>query len=165
MSPILPGLRRAIAVKLIPQAIKSGVTRTGFLHQLRTKGLGYRKTTFLTDWRKAIGEEERKGLARYVRKDRIPSPRVMVEVDWELEKGMEYMYKVKTWGQLRPGEPLTERGAIILSDKPLTPLQVEERVALRWVERREDYPEELIKTQLEMIYHKKPGITEFLEGL
>lgn len=165
MSPILPGLRRAIAVKLIPRAIKSGVTRTGFLRQLRTKGLGYRKTLFLRDWRKIIGEKEKKDLAKYVRRDRMPSPRVMLEVDWELEKGMEYMYKVKTWGQLRPGEPLTQRGAMILSDKPLTPLQVEEQVALRWAERKEDYPEELIKIQLEMIYHKEPGITEFLEGL
>ena len=72
----------------------------------------------------SVNELERKADAyKYVRKDRMPTARVIAQVDWELSS--EYMYKVKIQSRLRPGEPLTERFVNIMQDRPMTPGEIE----------------------------------------
>ena len=86
----------------------------------------------LADWR-SVGEIKKKeGAMRYVRKDRYPTG-VQEAKAW-FKMSREFMYKVKVESRVRPGEPLTERFVNIMSDKPLTPAQVESEVFQAWGE-------------------------------
>jgi len=90
---------------------------------MKARGLSYRRTDMLADWR-SVNEVERKADAyKYVRKDRMPTAKVIAQVDWSLSR--EYMYKVKILSRIRPGEPITERFVNIMQDRPLTPGEIE----------------------------------------
>jgi len=128
-------IKRAAAIPLMRRAIDKGQSRVSFLRELRTKGLTYRKTTMLGDWRTYAEIETKRDLYKYVRKDRLPSERVMAKVSWELPK--EYMYYVKTRRQIAPEEPIIEQVKAVHYDLPLTPIEVEE---LAWKEIREQSP-------------------------
>jgi len=105
-------------------------------------GLSYRKTLMLSDWRTVSGIEAKKDLIKYVRKDRVPSARLLPDVEWELSR--EYMYKVNTLSRLKPDEPLQERFVNIMSDVPLSPTEVEQQVMSMWGE-WEKYAQESIE--------------------
>jgi len=96
----------------------------------------------LSDWRSVNQLETKKGLMRFVRKDRYPSKMAIAEVDWMLSK--EYMYKVKVQSRLRPDEPITERFVNLMSDEPLTGAMIEQGVIEKWAE-WEDYTAEAIE--------------------
>ena len=130
MPVIALGLRRAIAIKLMPKAFKAGQTASSFRQVLRGKGLSYRWTDILKDWRTTNQIEAKKDVLKYIRKDRLPSPRLMIEEPWKYSK--EFVYKADTWSRTRPDEPLTERIVTLLSDKPLTSREIEEQIATKW---------------------------------
>jgi len=96
----------------------------------------------LSDWRSVNEIEAKKGLMRFVRKDRYPSKTAIAEVDWLLSQ--EYMYTVKVQSRLRPDAPLTERFVNLMSDTPLTGIMVEQGVIEKWV-KWEDYTAEAIE--------------------
>lgn len=152
MAFIALGLRRAIAIKLIPKAFKSGLSASSFINQLRLKGLTYRRTNMLSDWRTVNSIEAKKDAYKYIRKDRLPSPRFMSDVEWEYSK--EYIYKVKTWSRIHPDEPLTERMVTLVSDDALTAREVEEQIATKWSAWERYVPEKLERTQATGFYHK-----------
>lgn len=110
----------------IAKAQKAGLSASAFIKQQRTAGLGYRRTEMLADWRSVGNIEAKKGLARFVRKDYKPTAAIIAQTDWEFSK--EYMHKVKVWSQAKPGEPLTSRFINIMSDKPMTPGEIEAEV-------------------------------------
>jgi len=124
------GLRRAIYIKLIPKAFKSGMSANSFIQQMKLKGLGRARSTMLGDWRTANKIEAKKDVLKYIRKDRLPSPRLMAELPWKYSK--EYVYKADTWSRIRPDEPFTERTVTLLSDKPLTSREIEEQITTKW---------------------------------
>ena len=128
-------IRRATAIPLMRRAIDKGQSRASFLRELRAKGLTYRKTTMYADWRTYAEIETKRDLYKYVRKDRIPSVKVMAEVPWKLPK--EYMYYVKTRRRIAPDEPIVSQVKAVHFDLPLTPREVEE---LAWREIREQSP-------------------------
>ncbi len=146
------GLRRAIAMKLIPKAFKSGLSASSFINQLRLKGLTYRRSTMLLDWRTLNEIEAKKDVLKYIRKDRLPSIASMADVEWGYNK--EYIYKAKTWSRIHPEEPLTERMVTFLSDKPLTPRQVEEQIATKWSDWERYIPEKVERIQTVSAYHR-----------
>lgn len=146
------GLRRAIAIKLIPKAFKSGLSSSSFINQLRLKGLTYRRTDMLKDWRTVNQIEVKKDAIKYIRKDRLPSVQSMADVEWEYDK--EYIYKANTWSRIHPDEPLEKRMVTFTSDTPLTPRQVEEQIATKWSAWERYFPEKLERIQTVSAYHR-----------
>ena len=146
------GLRRAIAIKLIPKAFKSGASASSFINQLRLKGLTYRRTNMLKDWRTVNEIEAKKDAIKYVRKDRTPSARFMADVEWSYDK--EYIYKANTWSRIHPDDPLTERMVTLTSDIPLTPSEVEEQIATKWSAWERYVPEKVERIQVTSAYHR-----------
>jgi len=151
-------LRRPSAILKLPEIIARGLTPTAFIKELTSLGLSYRRTLMLADFRSIANIEAKKGLFKYVRKDRLPSIRVIADVEWELSN--EYMYKVKTWSQLKPDEPLTERFVNIMSDKLLTPAEIEQQVYSRWGEWEMYAAEKLKRIEPVGVYHKIPSPLE-----
>lgn len=152
MALIPRSIRRPSAILKMPQAIARGLTASAYLKQLQKQGLGYRKTLFLSDWRSIAGIEAKKDRVKYVRKDRRPSMRAIADVEWELSQ--EYMYKVKVMTRVAPDEPLKERFVNIMSDRVLTPAEVEKEVFGKWASWEKYQPEKLELTTVAGIYHR-----------
>ena len=151
------GLRRAIAIKLIPKAFKSGQSASSFINMLRGKGLTYRRSDMFKDWRTVNEIEAKKDAYKYIRKDRLPSPRFMSEEHWGYSK--EYVYRAKTWSRIHPDDPLTERMVTLQSDKALTAREVEEQIATKWAV-WEYRPERLERVQAVAFVHITPSPLE-----
>ena len=135
-------LKRATVIGLMRGAFRRGQSAGSFIGDMRAKGLTYRRTDMLSDWR-SVNELERKaGAMRFVRRDYYPATKAIADVEWSLSE--EWMYKVKVESRLRPGDPLTERFVNIMSDSPMTPEMVEQRVTEKWSE-WEDYTAEAIE--------------------
>lgn len=152
MADVPTFIKRPTAILKMPEALARGLTASAFLKELQAQGLGYRKTTFLADWRSVAGIEAKKDVAKYVRRDRRPSIKAIADVEWELSK--EYMYKVKVWTQIEPDKPLEERFVNIMSDTLLTPTQLEAQVFSKWGEWERYAGEELKRVQLSAIMHR-----------
>ena len=128
---ILPNyLRRTTAILKMPQALSQGLSASAFLKKLQGSTGGYKRTTFLRDWRNVSGIEAKKDRFKYVRRDRLPQMSAIADVEWD--NNNEYMYKVRAFVRKGEGEPLTERFVNIVSDRALTPEQVESEVFERW---------------------------------
>lgn len=143
-----PGSIRAEVIQRMVGALEVGKTASAFLREMRTAGLGYRRTTFLDDWRSVGNIEKKEGLIQFVRKDYQPSPALYAEVTWDLSR--EFMYKISVHTRLAPGEPLEKRFVNIVNDKPMTPGEIETRVREMWgawyPERREILEEVIPET-------------------
>ena len=127
MAELTSGQKRSAVILRAKIAFKQGLSASKFLADMKARGLSYRRTDMLSDWR-SVNQLERKADAfKYVRKDRMPTARVIAQVDWSLSR--EYMYKVKIQSRIRPGEPITERFVNIMQDRPRTPGEIE---ALTW---------------------------------
>ena len=135
MAELTRGQKRSAVILRAKIAFRKGLSASNFISDMKARGLSYRRTDMLSDWR-SVNEVERKADAfKYVRKDRMPTARVIAQVDWSLSS--EYMYKVKINSRLRPGEPITERFVNIMQDRPRTPGQIE---GLAWEMIREQSP-------------------------
>lgn len=118
------GIERAETVARMRKAFRGGLSASAFFKQERKAERPlYRRTDMLADWRTINQLETKKDLLRYVRRDRYPTEKTMASVQWELSK--EYMYKVKVFATIRPGEPITEKFVNIMSDIPMTPEMIE----------------------------------------
>ena len=159
---LLPSyLRRPAALLQMPAAMARGLTIEGFIRELRGTFGTYRRQLMLSDWRSVNNIEARKDVVKYIRKDRLPSMKAVADVEWEMSQ--EYMYKVHTWSQKQPGEPLTERFVNIMSDKLLTPAQVLEEVSERWGEWEKYENEELKRATVVGVYHRVETLYEIGE--
>lgn len=135
-------VKRAAVIGLMRGAFRRGQSASAFLQDMKMKGLSYRRTDMLGDWRSVNELERKKGAMRYVRRDYFPASKAIAQVEWEMSD--EFMFKVKVESRLSPGEPLTERFVNILSDHPMTPAMVEQAVTEKWAE-WEDYTAEAIE--------------------
>lgn len=127
MAELSRGEKRSAVILRAKIAFQKGISASKFINNMKERGLSYRRTDMLADFR-SVNEVERKADAfKYVRKDYMPTAAVIAQVDWNLSS--EYMYKVKIKSRIAPGEPLTERFVNIMQDRPLTPAEVE---ALTW---------------------------------
>lgn len=111
-------------------AIAAGKSASKFLTEMRSEGLGYRRTVFLSDWRSAANLKEKEGLLKYVRKDRLPSPQLFADTADKYSREFIYIMKVRT--RLAPGEPTEDRLVSIQSDRQLTPTEMESEVYEDW---------------------------------
>lgn len=125
MAELTRGQRRSEVILRAKQAFTEGISASTFITQMRARGLSYRRTDMLADFR-TVNELERKADAfRFVRKDYYPTTRSMAQVDWRTAH--EFMYKLKVQARTEPGLPITERFINISSDVPLTRGMVEEK--------------------------------------
>jgi len=122
--------RRSTAILKMSEAVSRGQTVAGFIRELEASTGTYRRTVMLADWRSVAGIEAKKDLIKYVRKDRMPSTRVIADVTWNLSK--EYLYKLRAWSRVSPDKPLTEHFINIMSDVPLTVAEIERQAFLEW---------------------------------
>ena len=152
------GLKRAIGILTVADAYKRGLNRTGWIKELRAKGLGYRKTVMLADWRSITGEEIKKDRLKYVRKDRYPTSKDYVAAEWPWKE--EWAYKMKVRTVVRPDEPVQERFVIIESNKPLTPAEMEAQTWSRWGEWEKYAPERLKEVLPYIAYRRTPSPVE-----
>lgn len=141
MAKIESYLKRPTAILRMPHAIASGMSASKFLSSLKVQGLGYRRQTFLADWRSVKGIEARKDVFKNIRKDRRPSIKALADVEWDMNQ--EYMYKVRAHYRTDPEGPLEERFVNIPSDRNLSPREVEETVFERW-DNWERYQDEVL---------------------
>jgi len=135
-------IKRATVIGLMRGAFRRGQAASSFIWEMRERGLSYRRTEMLADWRSVNELEKKKGLMRFIRKDYYPAAPQMAEVEWLMSK--EFMYKVQVKSRLAPDEPIKERFVNIMSDEPLTSAMVEQAVIEKWSE-WEDYTAEAIE--------------------
>lgn len=135
-------IKRSQVIALMRGAYRRGQSGYSFIADMKARGLSYRRTDMLGDWRSVSKIEEKTGLMQYVRKDYYPSEAVMAAVTWKISR--EYMYVIKVESRLRPDEPVTKRDVNIMSDVPLTRAMVEQTVTEKWAE-WEDYTAEAIE--------------------
>ena len=152
------GIPRAIAMKMIPGAIKAGFSATGFLEYLKKQGLGYRRTIFLADWRSALGISQVEGLLKYVRKSAYPSERFIIERAWAIDEEFMYVFRVKK--ALGFPEPKKAEFVSILSDKPLTVGEAETKAWTMIFEQSPKRRIEISSLSLEEINRRKLPVLE-----
>jgi len=144
---------RAEVIQRMTGAIAAGKSASSFLREMQAAGLGYRRTTFLGDYRSVGNVKKKEGLVRYVRKDYTPSPALYAEVDWQTSR--EYMYKMKVQTRLKPGAPLEERFVNIVTDTPMTPRALESEVQKMWgswyPERKEEIEQVIPETAIRRV--------------
>lgn len=127
--------KRSHVIALMRGAFRRGQSATAFIWNMRERGLGYRRTEMLSDWRSVGKLEQKEGLMQYVRKDRVPTEKVFASVTWKITP--EYMYVCKVRSRVHPDDPIVERRINIMQDIPITPAQVEE---LAWAMIKEQSP-------------------------
>lgn len=135
-------IKRANVIALMRGAFRRGQSAGSFIRDMRAKGLTYRRTDMLADWRSENQLHIKEGAMRFVRKDYYPTKAVIAEVEYKLSQ--EYMYKVKVESRLRPDVPITERFVNLMSDVPMTPAMVEQSLIEKW-SAWEDYTAEAIE--------------------
>lgn len=135
-------IKRAQVIRLMAGAFRRGQSATSFLRDMKERGLSYRRTDMLSDWRSENQLETKKGLLQYVRKDYYPTVRVMAEQTYKLSH--EYMYVIKVHSRLTPDAPITERMVNIMTDTPHTPEEIEQ---LAWDMIKEQSPKEVSKIE------------------
>lgn len=123
--------------QLMKAAIKRGQSGSSFIWDMRKKGLGYRHTVMLADWRTAGQIEAKKDLARFIRKDRYPTTASIIVFE-TTKKLPEFMYTIKVKSIIHPDEPIDKQYVNLFSDVPMTPAMVEQAIVEKWAE-WEDY--------------------------
>ena len=134
---------RAEVIARMRGAFRKGESASRFIQDMRAKGLGYRRSDMLADWRSVNQLETKKNLLQYVRKDRYPTVKTIAAVTWNMSK--EYMYVVKVKSRISPEEPIVERMVNIQRDVPLTPAMIEAQVKMEWVGWEKYKEEEIVE--------------------
>lgn len=117
-------LARAESIARARKQIRKGVSASRWIADMKSLGISYRRTDMLSDYREVFELEQKKGLARYVRKGYVPSDKAAELHAWEMSA--EYMYTVRSTRIARPGdEPITTY-VNIMSDVPLTVEAIEQ---------------------------------------
>jgi len=88
------GSKRSIGRAMIPRFLKLGYNRQQGLDYLKSKGIGYRRTTYLSDWSLLSGIEQRQDPLKYVRSDLKPSKALITKTNDIQELRYKYIYGV-----------------------------------------------------------------------
>lgn len=146
------GIVRAEIIARMKGAFEQGLSASRFIADMKARGLSYRRTDMLADWREQSDIKVKDGLLRFVRKDRYPTSAVIASIKKEVT--WEVMYKVKIHSVLRPGEPVTERFVNIVSDAPMTPTMIEAEITEQWAEKEKYIAETITQLQVWSAYKR-----------
>lgn len=131
-------IKRAVAIPLMREAVDKKQSRSSFLRELKLKGLSYRKTDMLADWRNIANIDAKKDLFKFVRKTYKPSQAVVAKTNWEFKE--RYTSFVKVLSQITPDEPLVESFVAVRYDDLVSPEEVER---LAWEMIQEQSPKKI----------------------
>jgi len=88
---IKKGSNRAKAQPFIEGFAARGYSANRALKELQKMGLGYRRTDFLADYRKALGKEKAKDVGKYIRRDRYPTEASIVSDNRDWRRNYNHM--------------------------------------------------------------------------
>lgn len=131
-------IKRAVAIPLMREAVDKKQSRSSFLRELRLKGLSYRKTDMLADWRNIANIDAKKDLFKFVRKTYKPSQAVVAKTNWKFKE--RYTSFVKVLSQITPDDPLAESFVAVRYDDLVSPEEVER---LAWEMIQEQSPKKI----------------------
>jgi len=151
-------LRRPAAILEMPGAMARGLTVEGFIKELRNTIGTYRRQLMLADWRSVNNIEARKDVVKYTRKDRMPSMRVVADVEWDMSK--EFMYKLSVKSMAGPGQPMEEKFVNVMHDKLLPRGQVEALAREMMAAQSPKEMQAVQRVELVGIYHRVETLFE-----
>lgn len=146
------GIERAEVIARMRVAFKTGMSASSFIKAMKSKGLSYRRTTMLTDWRNVNQLVVKEGLVKFIRKGYVPSSRIAEIKAWKMSK--EYMYKIRSERILRKGLPPEITFINIMSDNPLTITEVEREAFERSFKQSPPRPDEERKFSVISLIHR-----------
>ncbi len=86
---------RGIARTYFPSFINRGFTANKALSLLKECDMGYRRTTFLADWREFSGLKAKEDTFKYIRHDLKPTANTLTQTSENLSKEYSYIFSVK----------------------------------------------------------------------
>ena len=120
------GVARAVGRSVIPRLFREGYSANAALRQLRSMGMGYRRITYLADWRELTGVTKLENVVKYVRKGYRPSPSLFVEK--AMAVGRERTYTAEMELYKRSTGESTKENYSITTDEDLTVEQAEREI-------------------------------------
>jgi len=115
---------RGLARRFIPEMLKLGMTQTAGLNLLRSEGMGYRKTDFITDWHEFAGTERKRSKVIAIPKKYRPTEATIQRTDFKQKKKFYYNYKIEGY-DIITGED-TETAITVASNDLISMEEAEE---------------------------------------
>lgn len=109
---------RGLARRFIPEMLRLGMTTTAGLSLLRSEGMGYRRTDFLSDWREFGGLERKRDPLRAIPKKLRPTESTIQRTDYAQRSKYNYNYKISGYDLITQKD--TETFVTVASDVMLT---------------------------------------------
>ena len=85
---------RMLARQVLPELFNQGLSGTKALSYLKSKGIGYRRKTFLGDWREITGAKKLERVYKYIPKKYALNYNLMAPT--ETNQGKEFKYVFET---------------------------------------------------------------------
>lgn len=115
---------------LMFRAIGQGFSFNSFYRSTRERGISYRRTDMLQDWRDVVNEVVGMKLLKGVASDVIPPHTDLVES--KIHYSSPFVYKARVDVTVKETGIQTERFVTVLSEKALTLGEVEEQINRKW---------------------------------
>jgi len=145
-------IKRMEVIARMRKAIRTGGTASDFISLMQKKGLGYRRSDMLADWREVATIEKVDVAISRIRTGYVPIQHIAELKVWNMSK--EFMYRIKS-EQISPtGKRLKSKYVNIMSDKPLTIEKLEREAYERAFEQSPPESGEERKFTLESVYRR-----------
>lgn len=141
--PLKPGSVRSQAQPFLSKLASQGLAANEALRQLKESGMGYRRTDFLADYRKATGAEKVKDYAKHIRKDYYPTSAVITMTELNLKRKYHNYVGYNVFD--KETEEVLNQTLIIASDNPLTVRTIEEKALDIIADKLDGYGMSLLK--------------------
>lgn len=114
---------RSNVIARMRAAIKKEITASDFIATMKEKGLSYRRSDMLADWREVASIMKVESVVGRIRTGYIPIDRMAELKVWNMSQ--EYMYKVRSEQITATGKKLEPKYVNIMSDEPMTVEEIE----------------------------------------
>lgn len=145
---------RGMAQSFLEPMFKEGYTSTDALNALQVWGIGYRRTDFLSDWRRVADRPAREDLMKYVGKKYRPPGHLIESTPEYLSRQFRVDFTV------RGKDPLTgeaiDTGYSLALDELKTIEELEEIMQEMLEEKPEDYPIEIKELFVRNVLTRRP---------
>jgi len=109
---------RGLARRFIPEMLQKGMSAGGGLRFLQGKGLGYRKTDFLRDFREMSGREMKRDPLKAIPKKFKPTWDTIEMAEYRQTAKLHYSYKITGYDKFKQAN--VEDWLTVASDDVLT---------------------------------------------
>lgn len=147
---------RGMAQSFLEPMFKEGYTSTDALNALKDWGIGYRRTDFLSDWRRITGRPAREDLLKYVPKKYRPPGHLIEYTPEYLSRQFRADFTV------RGSDPLTgediDTGYSLARDELAAIRDMEDEMQALLDAAPEDYPIDIDELFLRGVKARKPPL-------